>query len=239
VQRNLKISAYTHLGHQRKTNEDSICIGRWVCNNVEEGGTELELNSKTPVCLAVADGIGGQIGGEVASAIVVKNLSNHAWKSPLDHSINDAVQDCEKAIRNEMRKDPQLKVMGTTLAGVVLYRDCYFHFNIGDSRVYSHSNGELTRLSIDDVRLPSGALTQSIGGTPGILPQKIETHLGNRTIGKNEILLICSDGLTDMVDEDELANLLGSDSTLSARPLVNRALSRGGFDNISVLLVRS
>jgi protein phosphatase len=233
----LRVTVCSDVGHVRQSNEDSICVDQWVASRLSRVEAEFDLSNEGSHCLAVADGIGGHSGGAEASSIVVKTFSKCCLRSPFKTSIEAAINDCEKALRSRMIEDPTLRRMGSTISGVILHEGDFYYFNVGDSRVYLHDGTRLEQLSIDDVRPSSGTLTQSIGGTPGVIPQSLMIHTGMRKLEKGWKILICSDGLTDMVSDETIKRALNSSTNSLAKDLVERALQRGGIDNTSVLLV--
>jgi serine/threonine protein phosphatase PrpC len=139
--------------------------------------------------------------------------------------------------------------MGTTVAGLVGGATELIFFNVGDSRVYREQNGYLRQLSIDDTSGPDGAgvgqttgkrtshvLMQALGGS--LRPLQIGPHLRREILAPNSRYLICSDGLTDMVEQDTMEACLNDDDELTVMNLLERALASGGEDNISLLIVR-
>jgi PPM family protein phosphatase len=138
--------------------------------------------------------------------------------------------------------------MGTTIVGSALSGADVVYFNVGDSRLYRHSSFGLVRLCQDDVPIgtsgpglsrSSHLITQSLGGRIAKTP--IRLHLGSTgplTIG--ETLLLCSDGLTGMVGEDDVASAIDGAKHVEecASNLLDLALSNGGRDNISIVVVR-
>ena len=205
---------------------------------------------------AVADGMGGHLGGEVASLTAIEAL--RANFSPADgpEGLERAIVAANQAVVNESNATADLRDMGTTLAVVALVdtdeEELLAVANIGDSRIYLMRNGELSQLT-DDHSLPEelfrrGQLTKaeaaidprrnivtrvlgpSFGEGPDI--QNLVPYVGDR-------ILICSDGLYNEVDDDGIATALRTipDPAVAARTLVQQANEHGGGDNISVVIV--
>lgn len=250
------ISAHaTHTGRVRQNNEDSI------------------LTDDSLGIYLLADGIGGNNAGEVASALAVetvyKILRTNIPHTELDgyfelmfHAMNAAHWE----IHSKAESSPNLNRMGTTLVAAVLRNNNAYIVNAGDSRCYLFRNGltpesallfekngkMLKRLTHDhtvgDRLLSSGisitqipkkqfhTLTQSVGcGDPPYPDFSIVE------VKQNDLLLICSDGLTDMISDSEIEAILagrGADLETLVQDLVNTANANGGRDNISVILVR-
>jgi serine/threonine protein phosphatase PrpC len=197
--------------------------------------------------LIVADGMGGHRHGALASKTALSAIIQISpagtepsrWES-LIHFANDALYDA-------MDRVPSSRGMGTTIAGVAIGKDQIVYFNVGDSRVYRHSGDSLARLSHDDVPLGTGSrtnrrshqITQSLGGRTANTP--IRPHVGTTSaLNVEETLLICSDGLTDMVSE-RLVNATISEERELERcvcKLLRLALDAGGRDNVSIIAAR-
>jgi protein phosphatase len=222
---------------------------------------------ETAYLLVVADGMGGHAGGEVASRLAIATLINiilHApdWIMRLDDEqaerlMNRAVaryQIVHEALQERARLDPQLRGMGTTMtAAYSLGRDL-FVTQVGDSRAYRFRDGTLQRLTVDQTHAQMLAneglirqqdvgrhrlrhvLTSALGCSQSHVPVEIERS----TLVDGDRLLLCSDGLTDMVEDDEIAAILERErrSEEACRLLVDRALANGGKDNVTVVLAR-
>jgi protein phosphatase len=172
----------------RENNEDSV----WV----------------SPRLVAVADGVGGAIAGEIASGLAIRKmsaLSSRRIEHPLELELSAAVEDANAVIEFVIDWDPRLAGMGTTLTAVALSNDGdYLIANVGDSRTYLQRDGQLRRLTRDD------SMVQ---------------------------VLLCSDGVTDYVSDDEVARtLMMEDADAAVRQLARLALERGGRDNITAVI---
>jgi protein phosphatase len=208
----------------------------------------------SPRLAAVADGVGGAAAGEVTSRLAIDALV-HLDKCRLDRRLEDALAGAV-ATGNERigflaECRPQLAGMSTTLTAVALGDDGYVLANVGDSRTYLLRDGSLTRLSRDDsyvqMLLDSGAVTpdearrhpqrslvlEALDGDPRRPPPVVTTaraQAGDR-------LLLCSDGLSDYVDDDAIAAVLTTAAREDcAERLVAMALAAGAKDNVSVIV---
>ena len=208
----------------------------------------------SPRMAAVADGVGGAAAGEVASRAAIDALV-HLDKCHLDRPVADALRTAiaagNAAIGFIAEARPRTAGMSTTLTAVALDGDRYAVANIGDSRTYLLRDGTLERLTRDDSLVQrlvdSGAVTEAearhhpqrslvlaaLDGDPGRPPPEIATvaaRAGDR-------LLLCSDGLSDALDDDAIAPLLATpDRRTSAERLVSAALDAGARDNVSVVV---
>jgi protein phosphatase len=208
----------------------------------------------SPRLAAVADGVGGAAAGEVASRVAIDALA-HLDKCRLDRRLEDALA-AAVATGNERIGfiagcRPQLAGMSTTLTAVALGDDGYVLANVGDSRTYLLRDGALTRLSRDDsyvqMLLDSGTIApdearrhpqrslvlEALDGDPKRRPPAVTAapaRAGDR-------LLLCSDGLSDYVDDADIAAVLRSgDRADCAGRLVAMALAAGAKDNVSVVV---
>lgn len=227
-----KCWASTDIGNVRSSNEDTVEVSsrgqdgkltRWSGYVSNDGGWAL-----------VADGVGGHAAGEIASELAVEFLR------PVMHRLEDyrdvatALNAVNDGLFEAMVLNPALAGMGTTIAGIILRGQEALAFNVGDSRVYMFSDDGLSRLSTDDV-VDGHVLTQCLGGYSGTTPKP---HMQKFALEPYSKLMICSDGLTDVLGDNELADALsGPPGVHPARRLVRAALRAGGTDNISVVVL--
>jgi protein phosphatase len=226
----------THVGHVRKTNEDSV-------SPTEDG------SGPGPLVVAVADGMGGAAAGEVASRLAIEAATSGR---PSDPDVQRRVIAGNEAVLDAITDDPQLAGMGTTLTLAVFDTDGTAHFgHVGDSRAYVLRKGSLRQLTHDHTYVMElvarGQLSRADAENH---PRR---HLLTRVIGMDDLvidsfaeelepldrLLLCSDGLTSMVDDATIASVLreaGSPSE-AAWALVERANANGGVDNTTVAVV--
>lgn len=226
-------SSASHQGMVRQNNEDALF-------------PEAAGEADGPVTLMVADGMGGHVAGEVASRLAV----NAAAAVPLPPS--DRVSVGNRAIREEVARDPSLEGMGTTMTLVSLDPGGTAHFaHVGDSRGYLSRDGELTQITQDHtVAAEYVALGRIAADEASTHPQR---HMLTRTLGLTRFvnvdevevslqdgdrILLCSDGLTEMVPDDKIAEVLAERGVEEAAwRLIDLANSAGGIDNISVIVI--
>jgi PPM family protein phosphatase len=230
------VVAITHVGRVRSSNEDSITVAGWV-SDVEMAAPRRSRHPLTePLLFVIADGLGGHAAGDVASRYAVKRLVQQAAAGGVDvagwlASINEELYQC-------MRADASLLGMGTTIAGLLITETRAVWFNVGDSRIYCERDGRFEQLSIDDVPPGprSGMITQTVGGSPAFFP--ITPHIGEQQLLLLSHFLLCSDGLTDMLADDEIERrLFAADGEEALRSLFAAAMHAGGSDNVSIILV--
>jgi PPM family protein phosphatase len=234
----LVFAAATDVGRMRKNNEDSYL-------------------SAEPVA-AVADGMGGHSAGEVASAIAIEELAALGERGPWENEtaatddLKQAILRANRRIRGMAASDRKLNGMGTTLVALLQDGDMVHVANVGDSRGYLLRQGELSQVTVDhslvqelvdDGRLsPEDAerhpqrsvITRALGIDP-----EVEFDLFTYKLQVGDRLLLCSDGLSDVVEPTQIRNVLlrVRSPQKAARQLITVANEQGGPDNITVIVV--
>lgn len=222
------VGARTDVGKVRQGNEDSYMVHEPL--------------------FAVADGMGGHQGGEVAS-----KLALDALREATDGvALAQAVQDANRAVFVRAGEDPGLAGMGTTLTAVLAHGDTFRLAHVGDSRAYLLRDGDLQRITTDHtvveglvekgeltpeeaaIHPQRSILTRAIGveGEVQVDQASIQVRPGDR-------LLLCSDGLTGMIEDDDILRILGErrDPQAAADALVDAANEAGGQDNITAVVI--
>jgi serine/threonine protein phosphatase PrpC len=246
----LYATAFTHQGAVRASNEDTIAVGDWITNDPMAGPVVLEHTVTAPLICLVADGMGGHAAGEVASRIVAEHLARRAAQATDEAAIGRLLHGANDALFALMEERPAWYGMGTTVAGVAVAPTGVIVFNVGDSRVYRIEAGALVQLSTDDTlgpKLPDGRtavytssiISQVLGGYGPDQPwERIVAHVLSEPLVDGARCLICSDGLTDLLDPAAIEELLKGEDQASAAALFEAAMARGGDDNISLILLR-
>ena len=238
----LAVSALSHIGVVRDHHEDSLVAGPWtLCATVTESPQTLVFPLGTPLIVAVADGLGGHAGGEVASALVARQLAQIGPLLDSEDRLRDALHACNREVYAVAARDPALAGMGTTVAGVVVTADRVLAFNVGDSRVYAAGPGGVRQLSTDDRLgdddLRTGIITQALGGSDEL--ELIDPHLVTSPLSEDTSYLMCTDGLTDPLPAGLLEQVLGQhEDGRAVFELWKAAVEAGGPDNITIALVR-
>lgn len=238
------VTALSHTGLVREHNEDSLVVGPWtLCGTVTENPQTLLFPLETPLLVAVADGLGGQPAGEVASALVVSRLASLGPSLTDEETVGDALEGCNRAVYSAAGSGPELTAMGTTVAGAVVRPDSLLAFNVGDSPVFGVADDRLRRLSVSDSPPPApgqrttSVVTQTLGGSPEPVP--VAPHVTAAPLAPGDRFLVCTDGLTDPLPDETIARLLGEhDDDRAAFALWEAAIGAGGPDNITLALVR-
>lgn len=220
--------AMSHRGLVRSNNEDSFAVSPLPgASALWEG-----LIYADPGWVLIADGMGGHAGGEVASHLAVECLRDMSDLLCDEEGVEQALAVLHDTMFAAMVENKSLVGMGTTIAGVFLGSKHALCFNVGDSRIY-HMGTTLTLVSEDHV-IDGHILTRCIGGSNRDVPEPFIT----RVLWKQgQRLLLCTDGLTDMLDDDEIAAILDSGQSEPADALVAAALEAGGRDNVTVIVL--
>ncbi|MFE5186196.1 PP2C family protein-serine/threonine phosphatase [Streptomyces sp. NPDC056628] len=239
------VSALSHPGLLRERNEDSLAVGPWtLCATVTESPQTLVFPLGTPVVVAVADGLGGHPGGDLASSLVVRRIAMLGPALGTEAAVRDALNACNRAVYQAAGGDEptELTGMGTTVAGVVVREDSVLVFNVGDSQVLAADGDGLRQVSVDDnPPHPPGrttsVVTQCLGGSPTF--REIHPHISTEPLAAGTRYVVCSDGLTDPVPPDTVAAILREhDDGRAAFELWRAAIEAGGPDNITVAVLR-
>ena len=252
------VCAVTHAGRIRKENEDNYNLnGRLTSTGDLKKGSAFVQSMSEPFHLSVCDGMGGESYGEIASGIAVETIAAHAanvYESGEDFSfaISNCLDDANNRICAEI--SAKGKRMGTTLAAVYAVQGKIYCVNIGDTRVYHYSKGILEQISFDHTHaqtiVDAGQVSQdNINRIPDA--KRLTRHLGvfpeegNLSpnisviddVDDGDVILLCSDGLTDMLDDGEITSILstGENAQTVASKLIRRALEKGGKDNVTVM----
>ncbi|MEV6055038.1 PP2C family serine/threonine-protein phosphatase [Streptomyces sp. NPDC052107] len=244
--RYVAVSALSHPGLLRERNEDSLVIGPWtLCATVTESPQTLVFPLGTPLVVAVADGLGGHPGGDVASALVARRIASVGPNLSSEDAVRDALHACNRAVYAAAggEKETELAAMGTTVAGIVVQPDSLLAFNVGDSRVYAASRDGLRQVSVDDSpplepgQHTTSIVTQCLGGSPSY--RAVQPHVTAQALSSGDRYLICTDGLTDPLPADVLDEVMREhDDGRAAFELWKAAIAAGGPDNITLAVVR-
>lgn len=250
----IKSTAETNVGKVRDNNEDNFFLcGRYKNDPNKDSFGASDCKRDAACLFAVCDGMGGIQLGEIASLTAVKTLAKYA--DDFDLHLDEYIADANRLVCDEAHSR-NLRRIGTTLAALSICGETALAYNIGDSRVYLFRDGLLTQLSEDHTQVQAllkygvitedealqhpgkHVLTQHIGIPPGEL--QIEPYAAEPIALKSgDVFLLCSDGLTDMLTDDEIHGILSGGGDLDSRKerLIERALGNGGRDNVTVVLV--
>ena len=236
----MKTFSKTDIGRKREVNQDYVFVSDQPVGNI-------------PNLLIVADGMGGHNAGDYASKFVVQVLKKELEKSREDGPramLKKAIASANHQLSAESKTDAKLEGMGTTLVAATVIEHTLYFANVGDSRLYL-LNDEIRQLSKDHslvqemVRLgglnaeeakhhpDKNIITRAIG-----VKEDIEIDFFEYRLKKGDIILMCTDGLSNMVEDEEIFQIVRSsrDVVEAVEQLIERANSNGGKDNIGVIV---
>ncbi len=236
--------AKTDIGKAREINQDYYYISA----------------PEEPIRLYIlADGMGGYKGGEVASRLATESAKNYIYdnfgqtekqRDDILKLIKDAMLYANMVVYEKSKQEKELSGMGTTLEVCLIYNNKAYTGHIGDSRVYRIRKGIMRKLTKDhsyvqqlvedgkitreeaNIHPKKNMLTKALGCTPFVEPD-----IRARNVEKSDILIMCSDGLSNMVGEEEICKTIISSPSTAAEELVNKANEAGGYDNITVVII--
>ncbi|GFP24244.1 PPM family protein phosphatase, partial [Candidatus Hakubella thermalkaliphila] len=236
----LLICGKTDIGKKGEYNEDAFLIGG-IVENKKELYLEIPLDSSFikyyGLLVAVADGMGGHNAGDVASGLALNLLSRQFMSSPkgvltqeeITMALRDSIFSAHKAILDVSRSNPCYSGMGTTIGGVYFTGDGFYTYHAGDSRLYRLRHSGLKQLTKDHSLVQSlielgqitieesyahpqkNVITNCLGGGNSNCEPEV-AH--NYTAFEGDIFLLCSDGLSDIVDADKIEEILNSERML-------------------------
>lgn len=224
-------AALTDIGRVRTHNEDSVLV--------------------QPPLFVVADGLGGHEAGEVASSIAVETVRDHAPRHADAKALGRAVKAANREVLRVARESVGREGMGTTLTAAIVEGTRIAIAHVGDSRAYLLHDAQLQRITEDHSMVADmvrrGQLTEAearVHPNRSVITRALGTDADMETdtleieASPGDRLLLCSDGLTGMVGEAEIAELLGSyrDPKVAGEALIAAANEAGGQDNISVVI---
>lgn len=263
VNNELNIAEFSHEGMSGKANEDSLGVFAW------------QIGGRQKLILGiVADGVGGQIAGEVASRLAVDTVKRYfdglTQIENINNHLDQAIKAANKAVFEASQNNPDYRGMSTTIAITAIIDAHLYTAHVGDSRIYLLRNGRFRQISTDHTwaqeAIEAGLLTpeqakkhpnrnvirRHLGGAedvevdhrlvlePGQSPVAARSNQG-MIIREGDTLLICSDGLTDMIDDRAVLESLHNhylDLGTASKELIDKANRAGGKDNITVVILQ-
>ena len=242
----MKVFTKTDIGKARSMNQDSFFVSE---NN--DNGLNLYI---------LADGMGGYKGGEIASKVAITAVSKYITekfdsiskdKNSILDLLEDAIIFANSAIYEESEQDEELQDMGTTLEVLIIYKQKVYIGHVGDSRIYRIRKNNMKKITTDhsyvEKLIQDGEITREESynhpkknllikalGTD----EEVEPDLIYTVLNKNDMIIICSDGLTNMIKEKEILDIvLNNSSENVVEVLVDEANEAGGLDNITVIFI--
>lgn len=241
----MRILAKSDVGKARDMNQDSYYV-----SDLEKDDLKLYI---------LADGMGGYKGGEIASSLAVANAKNYICnnfkKTKKDREnilklVQNSIEYANMVVYEKSQEDEELQDMGTTLDICLIYNNKVFIGHVGDSRVYRIRKNIMRKLTTDhsyvEKLVKEGTITKEEAFNH---PKKnmlmkalgcnslVEPDVICKGFLKDDILLMCSDGLTNMLRESEIYNLLLNNPDKPEEALIKNANDLGGYDNITAIII--
>ena len=241
----MRAFAKSDVGKLRDTNEDSYYI-----SNVDD---EIKI-------FILADGMGGYNGGEIASKLAVSTALSYIQtnfenipkeKEDILNLVKSAMEYANMVVYEKSNNEKELTGMGTTLEVCLIYNNKVYIGHVGDSRIYrirkefirklTHDHSYVQKLVKDGTITEEEArnhpkknmLMKALGCTAFLEPD-----VTVKGFIKDDIILMCSDGLSNMLDDEEIYEIIRQEGTLAAEKLVEKANENGGYDNITAIVIR-
>jgi serine/threonine protein phosphatase PrpC len=265
---NLALYAQTDVGMVRSGNEDNFLIldlssGRsWTASEEEPSDLLTYAQGYYGSLLAVSDGMGGALAGEVASRMAVDTVRDRMLqlqahevysRLPFHERLRLSIEEANILIHGESQTNPAHKGLGATFTGVATLGSQVFFGQVGDSRAYLIRGGNIIRTTKDQSLvqqlIDAGQITEEEAETHSyrnVILQALGAHgsvnveVGCLTLCNMDTLVICSDGLSGKVHQDEIAQIVheARDFKSACQHLINLANERGGEDNITVVIAQ-
>jgi len=243
----MKIYAGTDIGMVRKMNQDAYYIS--------------EENDNYKLCI-LADGMGGYSGGEVASSLACVSAEEYIRnnfekektyiKEEIIEIIKKAMEYANNAVYEKSKEKEELEQMGTTLEVCLIYNNRAYIGHIGDSRIYRIRQNIMRKITIDhsyvQKLVKDGKITKEEALThpkKNMLmkalgcEEQVEPDVMVKGFNENDIILMCSDGLTNMISEQEIYNIIEKDIESAIYNLIKKAKELGGYDNITAIIIKN
>ncbi len=239
------VLAKTDIGKFREINQDFYYISE---------------ETDSPQLYILADGMGGYKGGEIASKLATESVKKYILnnfdkiikeKEEILKLIKSSVEYANMVVYEKSKEVPDLEGMGTTLEVCLIYNNKAYIGHVGDSRIYRIRKNVIRKLTkdhsyvqqlVEDKKITreeakshpkKNMLTKALGCTA-----YVEPDIRARNFEKGDIFIICSDGLTNMVEESKIYELVTNDVNTAADKLINLANEAGGYDNITIIIIK-
>ena len=240
----MRVYAKTDIGKAREMNQDFYYVS--------------QVNENMALCI-LADGMGGYKGGEIASSLATNSSKEYIEENfdKIEHSdeeimnlIKSAMDYANIAVYKKAKANEELEQMGTTLEICIIYNNKAYIGHIGDSRIYRIRKNIIRRITTDhsyvEKLVKDGTITREeafyhpkknmLTKALGCV-QTVEPDVYTKTFIKDDIILMCSDGLTNMIREEEISKIIKQDKEKAIENLVKQANDNGGLDNITVVII--
>ena len=252
---NIAVAGCTNIGRRRERNEDTFLLADLESQELHGETAKIEGQlSRSGFLMSVADGLGGHPGGDVASRIAVKTLCDELIRNHLEPDIKtrlvQGVEVANRRVREYATHNIEAQGLATTLTTAFIRNGIAYIAHVGDTRAYLLRQGWLTQLTADQTLaqylLDLGQLARAKAVSQHILMQAVGTETSitpsflRVDLQQNDSLLLCSDGLFNKLSDNEIIKVVNEvgDVEKATQRLIEQANSRGGEDNITMVLAR-
>jgi len=251
----IRYAAACVQGDARRNNEDNIYCNGFYLPEQNHGMEQIREGSigTGGSLIAVFDGMGGESAGETAAYLAAKSLAGQQKGLAGFGSKITARLQPETAVRNLCdgmnrqicchARDHRIRSMGTTVAGLLIAGRRITGFNLGDSRIYCMAGGKMTQISEDHnektIIRRKTPLTQFLGIPEDVM--QLQPYSTGRELRSGERYLLCTDGLTDVMEEEEIARIMMDEETPAriVQRLLHEVEAQGAVDNTSIIAVET
>jgi len=253
----VSVFARTDTGRRRSSNEDAFIVADLTTGKIGLGPDMVTHRvGERGSLMVVSDGMGGAAAGEIASEIAVKTVRESLMELSTNFDVCErlkiAAEKANERIWRYSKQNLKLKGMGATLTAVLVQQETVFVAQVGDSRAYLLRGDKVKQITKDQslvqalvdagavapgqtASLPHNVITQALGTSPNV-----EVEITSVDLCKDDVLIVCSDGLSNKVKAEEMLAYVQhiSDLTFLCRTLIELANKRGGEDNITLVAAR-
>ena len=238
-----EVACYVDRG-QRINNEDRALVGNSI---IKEG--RFTWKYEESLFVAICDGVGGEVFGEVAAEMTLDCMSEIARMQPDEHQISEQIIEANTRINDLVRQDNKYNGMSTTLVGASFNSSGVLVFNVGDSRLYRYRRPYIAQLTNDhslaemfnrlEIPIRAGlehVITRYLG-CDEVIP---DFYNDQNIVLDGDVFLLCSDGISDVINDELMCELMGesNDVEVITSLLVSKAVEFGSQDNLSVIVIR-
>jgi len=248
------VSYLTNKGLERESNEDAILILDEIIQAPDIDTPINRIIEEPKAIFAIADGIGGYEGGEFASRIVLEVFSQRFLEINNYYDLEEAIKIAHNKLIEFSKHNIKYNKLGTTISGLIFFNSIALCFNMGDSRVYRINSSFLEQISKDHsivqqlidkgiigysqaMNHPKRNIIYSYIGVD-LYEKNFDIYCKDLSIKEGDVFIICSDGLTDILNIEELESCLDDKIDLTINNFYNKVLEKGANDNLSIIIVK-
>ncbi|MEX6493655.1 PP2C family protein-serine/threonine phosphatase [Fusobacterium animalis] len=245
-----KYCSRNDIGVSHNTNDDKFMINDVI---IEDG--DYKGRSENYISAILCDGVSGELEGNRAALETLKNLKGIVKENLTKEEVIEKIEETNTLIRKIQRDENKEKGLKTTLVGVYSNKNIFIYYNLGDSRAYRYRNGYFQRLTRDDSKVQDMIDNELISEEEAMhYPQrniinncigysdtcKINIYSSNIALREDDIIFLCSDGITDVIDDDTLKVIFDKRNSIeeTLNEIYSLSLKNKSKDNISLIIIK-